>query len=91
MYRSSWAGNSPYIPSAGSEVIDRPIKLTNTQVRILSNLKNGRDPTYGCHGMSQHGGWDRSLASLRRKKLVSWTGGYKLTEEGEIALKNSSL
>lgn len=61
--------------------------LSFTQFTILSNMKKGLDPFYGCYGLAQHGGWDRSMASLRRKKLVLWEKEYKLTEAGETALK----
>lgn len=62
-------------------------KLTETQLKILRNLRDypDREPLFSFHGMAQRGGASRALYKLVDKGLVG-KGMLSLTEAGEQAL-----
>lgn len=64
-------------------------KLSETQKIILRNIARGDDPFRGCHGRSQHGGWNRSYTSLCIHGFVD-AHGKDLTEAGVEAAIISS-
>lgn len=59
-------------------------KLSPSQIRMLRSIREHGSPTYGLRGRSAHGGAEGTLASLRRRGLV--TSDCQLTTEGERAL-----
>jgi hypothetical protein len=66
------------------------MKLTPTQKRILQNLAAGRAWDSGCAGLAQHGGWTRSMYSLKAEGLVyldKQTNQYQLSEKGKAVAK----
>lgn len=67
-------------------------KLTDTQRRILRNLRDHPDleALSGFHGMAQRGGATRSLYKLLDQGLVEWIGqNLGLTEAGKQALADA--
>lgn len=62
-------------------------RLSPTQVKIMENIYDDKDPFFGCYGRSQHGGWIQSLFSLVRKDLVHFSG-RSLTIKGELEAKH---
>lgn len=73
----------------GKKLLGGPLKkkkhrLTETQLKILTNISEGLDSTVGCHGRSSHGGWSNSYFSLVHRGLIS---AGELTKAGIEALE----
>ncbi len=62
-------------------------QLSATQLRIMKTIKAGKRPLSGARGLSQHGGWGRSLGSLiGLVRTIYDEPGWELTEDGETIL-----
>ena len=65
---------------------ERP--LSSTQIRMLKNVRAGRDAFAHCKGMSEYGGADGTWRSLVRRGLLAWVDNdLVITAAGREALK----
>jgi len=68
----------------------KPRPLSPTQLRMLRNVRDGRDAFAHCHNMSEYGGADGTWRSLVRRGLLAWDkNDLVITAAGREVLRNS--
>lgn len=68
----------------------KPRPLSSTQLRMLRNVRDGRDAFAHCKSMSEYGGADGTWRSLVRLGLLEWEqNDLVITAAGREVLRNS--
>ncbi len=68
--------------------VRKPRPLSRTQIKMLTNVRDGRDAFHHCKTMSEYGGADGTWRSLVRRGLLTWIDReLVITAAGRAALK----
>lgn len=67
--------------------VRKPRPLSRTQIRMLRNVRDGRDAFHHCKGMSEYGGADGTWRSLVRRGLLLYVKhDFVITAAGRAVL-----
>ncbi len=70
--------------------VRKPRPLSRTQLKMLRNVRDGRDPFAHCQSMSEYGGADGTWRSLVRLGYLVWDqNDLVITAAGREVLRNS--